>query len=857
MNMSLNALRNHFVHLIKHALICSVGVFGLTSAWTSQAATQLEVLQTFGQHDGHPSSTPVSDASGNLYGTTRDGGDFNQGTLYRIDTTGARRVLYSFDGSHGAHPNASPNLVGNVLFGTTTDGGSSSQGTLYKYDVGNAALQVLQNFDGTNGANPYSSPILINNVLYGATLGGGSANQGTFYKFDLGSSAAVIQAFSFDGSQGAGPQSALTRVGNSLYGTAAGGGASGNGTLYKFDLTNANAGIQLLSSFDGSNGNSPSGGVTLIDNALYGTASSGGASSNGTIYKFDLNNTAAGLQAVAQFDGAHGAVPLGELTAVGKVLYGTTNTGLASTRPGTIFKFDLNNQGAGAQLIQTFDSNYGTRPNAGLTLVGSTLFGTTSQGSGSDGTLFKYDLNNAGLGLQVAYTFRLASAAQPNAIAIVNNVLYGTSFAGGAGFGTFFQLDLGNGGAGGQQVLQNFDSSHGEFPYPPELTLVGTSIYGTTNSGGTSGSGTIYKFDLNNSGAGLQVVQNFDSAHGAHPTAGLTLVNNLLFGTTYNGGLIDSGTIYNIDPANAGAGINSLYSFANVGTSSGHPLGGLTQVGNILYGTTSDGGAGDGTLFKYDLGNASLGVQDLQAFDFSNGRTPYAEPVVVNNVLYGTTNAGGTSDYGTLYKYDLNNTSAGLQVIQHFDYTTFGAGPTAPLTQIGQVLYGTTSFGGSNGTGTIFKYDLNNTNAGVQTLYHFDGVTGARPYARLIAVNNILYGATMDGGPAGGGTLFRFTLASKASSSTTLKVEPSAPVVRQVLTLLAKVNGNNPTGAVSFYDGTSFLGSANLREQRMATFTSNKLSIGKHSLTAKYAGDAKNEASASAAVSVVVAPRPR
>lgn len=128
---------------------------------------------------------PISDPSGNLYGTTYFGGESGLGTIFKIDGSGQKTTLYSFKGLDGAYPAAGlvRDIDGN-LFGTTTQGGSAKVGVVFRLDVSNN-LTVLHNFlGGTDGAYPYSALLLNGRFLFGTTVGGGPSNWGTVFRVE-------------------------------------------------------------------------------------------------------------------------------------------------------------------------------------------------------------------------------------------------------------------------------------------------------------------------------------------------------------------------------------------------------------------------------------------------------------------------------------------------------------------------------------------------------------------------------------------------------------------------------------------------------------------------------------------------
>jgi uncharacterized repeat protein (TIGR03803 family) len=218
--------------------------FGCGIVFKVNSTGKETVLHTFiGGTDGsEPASGLVGDNSGNLYGTTTHGGALDNGTIFKVDSTGKETVLYSFCNLSGCTDGSAPigGLVrdgaGN-LYGTTFGGGLNDGGTVYKLDAsGNES--VLYNFCSqpscADGVQPESGLVRDNDGnLYGTTLLGGASFQGTVFKVDSTSKETVLYGFtgSTDGQQ---PYAGVIRdsAGN-LYGTTPYGGAYGAGTVFK------------------------------------------------------------------------------------------------------------------------------------------------------------------------------------------------------------------------------------------------------------------------------------------------------------------------------------------------------------------------------------------------------------------------------------------------------------------------------------------------------------------------------------------------------------------------------------------------------------------------------------------------
>jgi uncharacterized repeat protein (TIGR03803 family) len=222
----------------------------------------------------------ISDSLGNLYSTTAAGGAFGNGTVFKLGATGKETVLHSFTGGNGGRePFAG--LVRDTaanLYGTSL-GGSSGNGTVFKLQP-NDVLDVLYSFpNAINGSSPDAGLIRDGaGNLYGATTSGGAFGNGTVFKLNISGKETVLHSFT-GGADGGRPFAALIRdAAGNLYGTTSGGGAFGHGTVFKLDTTGRET---VLHSFTGGAGGSTPFGGLVRDSAgnLYGTAAFGGDSS--------------------------------------------------------------------------------------------------------------------------------------------------------------------------------------------------------------------------------------------------------------------------------------------------------------------------------------------------------------------------------------------------------------------------------------------------------------------------------------------------------------------------------------------------------------------------------------------------
>ena len=245
-----------------------------------------------------------------------------------------------------------------------------------------------------------------------------------------------------------------------------------------------------------------------------------------------------------------------------------------------------------------------------------------------------------------------------------------------------------------------------------------------------------------------------------------------LYGTTNAGGASGYGVVFKITKS----GVQSvLYSFVG-GTDGEFPEGGLIRdkVGN-LYGTTTAGGGVENSGIVFMVSAAGV-EQVLYTFPGgTNGATPQAGLAIdAEGNLYGTTTAGGANGNGIVFKLTKKGTQWTETVRYTFGTGTDGASPVAGGILRGTSLYGTTSAGGAYGYGTIFQLTRSGA-AWTETIVHNfdDGDDGAVPYGGLIAdkLGN-LYGAATEGGSGGGGTIYEL---SPASGSWTFNVIYSNP----------------------------------------------------------------------------------
>lgn len=299
------------------------------------------------------------------------------------------------------------------------------------------------------------------------------------------------------------------------------------------------------------------------------------------------------------------------------------------------------------------------------------------------------------------------------------------------------------------------------------LIKVGDALYGTSVGGGSSncagGCGTVFR--VNPRSGVITTLYSFQGggiADGANPYGVLINVRGTLYGTTLNGGSGNAGTVFKVNPQTGATTV--LHAFTGRNGDGANPQSGLINVGGSLYGTTSGGGLGFGTVFKAnpETGATSV-VHSFKGRANGDGANPTARLINFAGTLYGTTSSGGSANLGTVFA--LNRRTGAASVVYSFQGGNDGGIPVPGLINVGGTLYGTTSNGGGSrscigGCGTVFRLDPTNTSS-YRLVYSFTGRNGdgINPSAPLIDVDGILYGTTLLGGSpncsGGCGTVFR------------------------------------------------------------------------------------------------------
>ncbi len=362
-------------------------------------------------------------------------------------------------------------------------------------------------------------------------------------------------------------------------------------------------------------------------------------------------------------------------------------------------------------------------------------------------------------------------------------------------------------------VLHHFSGKTNEDGATPAATMIlsGSTLYGTTLSGGQSDYGAIFKINTDGSGYAVLVHCIFPDAHphgslacsgdtlfcttggaqqitGHYPEVEWIMSQGTVFSVSTSGTslhrLVDSGfyhywwgdSPYGSPPGGLNPSTGVAYSDRGLyGTGSrwghgtvfrahdagvevlkdltGYSRSGVVVAGNTLFGTTMDSGSNNlGTVFGLDAGTGDYAV--LKEFTGPDGASPAGTLVLVGGTLYGVTESGGLFGRGTVYSMATNGSN--FTVLKQFSGGD-GSFPHSGLCLSGAKLFGTTGIGGVFDHGTVFQMQTNG--AGFAVLKHFTGTDGEEPTGGVLVNGTALYGTTAAGGAFGQGVLFRLSLA--------------------------------------------------------------------------------------------------
>ncbi|HEY1249867.1 MAG TPA: choice-of-anchor tandem repeat GloVer-containing protein [Thermoanaerobaculia bacterium] len=574
----------------------SDGLYGTTSGvgngivYRVHGSGTLDVVHTFNGTDGsQPFGGVILGSDGWFYGTTY-GGPGGASTIYRVSSAGDFETLHVLTTDEGGSIQRGVTEARGHFYGVAPEGGANGMGTAFRVDATGSFAKIHDfNSGGDDGADPGAAILAgSDGNLYGSTRSGGSGGFGTIFRIDLSDALATVH--SFTGVDGREPNSQLLEgVDGNLYGPTSY-STAGPGIVYGeiFRFHPPAGALDVLYAFPPPPAAHPLAGlVQAASGDFFGTASQGGAASNGSVFRLAGDVTDESVSVVHDFQGDDGFTPALPLTrAADGSLYGLTSE--ATTSGGTVYRVDPPST---FTLLHSFTPEEGSAPNAPLLEVSpGSFYGVTDLGGvGGHGNAFQMDTSGA---ITPFYDFQTTDGTFPHSLmkALDGNI-YGTAIAGGlpSSAGSVFQIVLPS-----QTVtpFHLFDTTEGYIPAGPLVQTEDGTFYGATQSGGDSFNGTI--FTMNAAGE-TSTLHSFDGSEGNGVTSGLLLAaDGTFYGTRFGG---SGGILYQITTDGQ---FSILHGFGQ-GLDGSGPVGNLIQASNQgIYGVTQTGGAGQaGIIFRF------------------------------------------------------------------------------------------------------------------------------------------------------------------------------------------------------------------------------------------------------------------
>ena len=550
------------------------------------------------------------------------------------------------------------------------------------------------------------------------------------------------------------------------------------------------------------------------------------------LYNFTGGSDGGDLNSRLTFDGAGN-------------LYGTTYSG--GLGYGTVFELSPNgNGGWNETVLYSFTGGAdGANPNFSYVMFDSVgnLYGTAANG-GANGYGVVFELSPVGTSWTETVLYSFANdgdGANPEAGLIMDPAgnLYGTAH----GSGVVFELSP-SGGGWTEQVIYAL----------PEFELGPSAGLTMDAAGNIFGVGLHAVFELSPNGSGgwnPTVIHTFTGTphHDGTFAEGTPVLDQAgnLYGTTWEGGANNCGTVYKLSPGNGKWTEEILYSFILNGKNGNFPWGGvvLDAAGNV-YGTTLYGGKygevdayGDGTVFEL-VG----GYQEKVLWNFNNTDGRYLfDSLILDSAgrLYGTTQYGGSGGDGVVFEVNPSPAVTTTTLTSFPNPSTYGQAatftavvtPAPPDGETVSFMKGKTVLG----TGALSSGSASFTTSTLQV-----GTTSVKA----------VYGGEFYFLGSKSNTVSQ--VVEKYPTTTALSSSLNPSNYGQEVTLTATVTsaGPTPTRNVTFKNGSVTLGSRALNASGAATLTIAKIPVGANTLTATYNGDAFNGNSVSAAITQTV-----
>ena len=472
---------------------------------------------------------------------------------------------------------------------------------------------------------------------------------------------------------------------------------------------------------------------------MWGVTSRGGEFGAGVIFKTD----AAGenQEVKHSFFATEGVHPLGEITVYNGLYYGLTSHGGENSR-GLLFAFNPET-GEQTTLFEFEDATSGRDPEGSVVVIDDVIYGMSKQsGPGSFGVLFAFDLGTSSFTNLV--DFNQDNGGWPQGgLTDVDGVLYGLTTLGGEGNrGVMFNYEI---ATSTFTILHHFDDAQGWKPYG-DLTLYDNKLYGATYHGGSGGAGVLYYYDL----ATSTYTEMYDlngTSEGKNPQSALTIHNDIIYGTTDNGGMDNYGVFYQYNLAD---GVFTTLQTFDLVTTGREPAGKHALYNGKIYGANRVGTVGlNGLLYVWDPVATTFTILLEPGQDYMNTEGGLIEE---NGQLISLAKDGAFSG-GSLNRFDISTNTT--EKLLDFDFATQGGSMGQSLTYFNGKLYGITAHG-ENGVGALIEFDPATGDYEAKVHFGGDSTSGFESYCTMVVLNDKLYGTTANGGTEGGGVIFEY-----------------------------------------------------------------------------------------------------
>lgn len=629
-----------------------------------------------------------------LWGITNAGGEFNAGTIYRVNKDGtSHEIVKSFRRTLTApHGELTPG-TGNVLYGMSPQGGAHNKGGIFRVNEDGTGFTVLHHFNGVDGAIPIGACVPgKDGRLYGTTSQGGIHNGGVVFRINIDGTG-FQKLHDFSSEEGVEPGSLVSDNLGNFFGVTVFSGPAGRGAIFK--ISSDGTVFEILHAFNDATVSATFSSLILDeDGMLYGIGPKDQPGVYGAIYR--IRTDGIGYTEIHRFTKLTNSI--GSRLCVGsdKRLYGFTGEGI----------FSINKDGTGYTVhVNDADMPYNT---GSLVEVGEGVFYAVSYSG-----VFK--LHAPSNEVTTVYSFtnneRLLLATSQ---LVVNEagMLFGSIPAGGGtGAGFIFSIDSSSG-----DLFRNvFDFNPEMEAFAPKRMIrsrFAGEMYGITSRGGREDCGTLFKIDKDGN---YKKLYDFSYNTGCRPQTLMQSREGDLWGVVqvWEGNYY--GAVFRFSP-DAGD-YNIATEFNSTIGSSGEANFAEDEHGN-LYSSTPLDNEGGGEVFR--INKVSHQYEKLHQFigynDLVGGSRPHGELVISDDgFLYGRTYAGGANGKGLFYKMNIDGSA--YSKIYDFSENT-GSGPSgASYLDADGVFYGVTDNGGGYGKGVLYKVEKDGSN--YQILHSF------------------------------------------------------------------------------------------------------------------------------------------